>query len=244
MDGDESTALASPEPNTGVQQDEPRAAPDPRLPDHGFQWGLKLGMELPLGHADGGLRVLGQELRSGELDGYGAIRVPIALDLGYRLDSKWWLGLEAGTGLGPVGHDCPESANCEWSSMRLGAQAIVHLDAGGDLDPWVGAIVGYEWLRSSVGLGLSVDDDMGNRQTAVAKAKELLGGPQLALQAGLDFSLEEHVTLGPFASAAVGMYLQNSYDCPGQLGCPDGGRVEDARVHAWLGLGVRGTHGP
>lgn len=235
---------AAPSVDVGLDDEQRALAKEPALPIHGFQWGLKLGLELPVGSADDGLTVAGQQLRSGELSGFGSVRVPIGLDLGYRLNPEWWLGLEAGAGVGPVGDDCPSAANCEWSSLRLGAQAIAHLDPYDSLDPWLGVVVGYEWLRSSVGLSIPFNDDDGFEQTAVAKARELLGGPQVALQGGLNFSLGNHLALGPFATAAAGMYLTNSYDCPPQLPCPDSGNVESKRVHAWLGIGVRGTHGP
>jgi hypothetical protein len=40
------------------------------------------------------------------------------------------------------------------------------------------------------------------------------------------------------------MYLTDSFDCPDGFSCPDDGSVEDKKLHAWLGIGVRGTHGP
>ncbi len=224
--------------------DGPNTLPGTELPEQGFEWGLKLGFELPLGDADGGHTVLGQQLRSGSLSGIGDFRIPIALDLGYRTAPDWWLGIEAGAGLGPAGDDCIEGATCEWSSLRLGAQAIYHLSPESSLDPWLGAVVGWEWLRGSVGLAVPFTGPNGEEQTGVVKARELLGGPQIALEGGLSNALDEHLTVGLFAAAAAGMYITDSFECPEELGCPNDGSVDDKALHLWLGLGVRGTHGP
>ncbi len=224
--------------------DAPEPPPDADLPEQGFEWGLKLGFELPLGDADGGASVLGQQIRSGALSGIGSFRVPIGLDLGYRTSQRWWWGLEAGAGLGPAGDDCVDGATCEWSSLRLGAQAIYHLDPASSIDPWLGAVLGWEWLRGSAALSVPYVDAAGEEQLGVAKARELLGGPQVALEGGLSTALDDNLALGLFAAAAAGMYLSDDFDCPAQLGCPTDSSVDDKKVHVWLGLGVRGTHGP
>lgn len=210
------------------------------LPATGFEWGLKLGLELPLGDIDAGATIAGQRVRSGSLSGVAAFRVPVALDLGYRTSDHWWIGAEAGAGLGPTGDDCTASSVCEWSSLRLGAQVLYFFDPHQGSDPWIGAILGYEWLRGSVTHSLDLSED----QTLSVKVRELVSGPQLALQGGLQFRLDDHLKVGPFAAGALGMYLSDSFDCPAALGCPESGGVNEHRVHAWLALGVRGSHGP
>ena len=105
-------------------------------------------------------------------------------------------------------------------------------------------LLGYEWLRPSVKQVISVPGSDGRDQQYQLSAKEFLGGPQLGLEGGLQFSLAEHVRLGPFATAAVGAYLTDSFDCPAGLDCPDRSTVDGVRIHGWIGLGVRGTHGP
>jgi hypothetical protein len=205
----------------------------------GFEWGLKLAFEWPLGDADGGVSVLGEQARSGALRGIGGFRVPIALDLGYRTSRSWWLGVEAGAGLGPAGDDCVADTECEWSSVRLGAQAIYQFEPGASTEPWLGAILGYEWLRGSVTRVLTV----GGEDYPI-KARELLGGPLLSVEGGLQFELADALRVGPYVSGTGGVYLTDSFDCIEELGCPDDGSVDDKRVHFWVGLGVRGTHGP
>ena len=224
--------------------DELSAAPDPTLPKQGFQWGLKLGFELPLGEADDGVSVSGEQFRSGSLSGIGDFRVPIGLDLGYRLNDRWWLGAEAGAGLGPAGDDCIAGATCEWSSLRLGAQVIFHPLPHSALDPWLGLIAGWEWLRGSVGFSIPYVDANGLEQSVAAKARELLSGPGLAAEGGISFSVQEHLRLGPFASAAAGTYLWDDFDCAENLDCPEDSAIDGPSIHLWLGVGVRGTHGP
>lgn len=206
----------------------------------GFEHGLRLGATLPLGKADGG-----NALRnSGNLNGIVGIRVPIWLDLGYRVSDHWWLGLAPELGLGSVGSDCDDDQECEWSDLRLAAQAIYTLSPGSSLKPWIGLGLGWEWLRGSV--TLTVPGDLVDQEQDVAvKLQELLAGPQLFAQGGLQFEVGEALTLGPYLSAAAGMYVSESVRCPAALSfCPSDSDVEDKQVHAWLGLGVRGTHGP
>ncbi len=216
------------------------------LPETGWQWGLKLGIELPLGKADGGLTLLGREARSGDLSGIGDFRVPIAFDLGYRTSPDWWIGLEAGAGLGPAGDDCTDDVvQCEWSSLRLGAQAMYFFDGSDEASAWMGAVIGWEWLRGTVTQVITVPG-MGSGPDSMApiRVEEKLGGPHLALEGGLPFSLTDHLTLGPFLAGAVGMFLTDEITCPDGLSCPGDRGVDDKQVHAWLALGVRGSHGP
>ncbi len=215
------------------------------LPETGFEWGMKLGVELPFGQTDGaGVSVRGIEYRSGDLGGVALLNVPIALDLGYRTSRSWWWGLEVGAGLGPTGDDCPDDTLCDFNNLRLSAQVIYNISPDSSVQPWVGALLGYEWLRPSVTQVVTVPSNDGGEQQVPIGAKEFLGGPQLGLEGGLQFSLADHVRLGPFMSAAMGAYLTDSFECASSLSCPDRDTVDGVRIHGWLGLGVRGTHGP
>jgi hypothetical protein len=215
------------------------------LPDTGFEWGMKLGVELPLGKTDGaGVTVRGTEFRSGDLGGVALLNVPIALDLGYRTSRHWWWGLEAGAGLGPEGDDCPDDMLCDFNNLRLSAQVIYNIAPDSSSEPWIGALLGYEWLRPSVTQVITVPANDGGEQQVPIGAKEFLSGPHIALEGGLQFSLADHVRLGPFISAALGAYLTDSFECASNLSCPDRDTVDGIRLHSWLGLGLRGTHGP
>jgi hypothetical protein len=177
------------------------------------------------------------------MSGVVGVRVPIWLDLGYRLDAHWWVGLAPELGLGTVGSDCKDDQECEWSDLRLAAQATYALSPGSSADPWLGLGLGWEWLRGSVTLKVPPEVSGLDGEVAI-RARELLGGPQLFAQGGMRFDVGETLTIGPYLAASAGMFLSDSFDCPEFLACPTDTDVEDQQIHAWVGLGVRGTHGP
>src|SRR5690606_18059275 len=92
------------------------AATDER--SEGFEHGLRLGLSVPIGKTGEP-----NDLRSGDMGGIVGVRVPIWLDVGYRLSNEWWVGLAPVLGLGTVGSDCEDDQQCEWSDLRLSAQA-------------------------------------------------------------------------------------------------------------------------
>lgn len=201
----------------------------------GFEHGLRLGVSLPVGQTDEG-----NPLRSGDLSGVVALRVPIWLDIGYRLNPSWWVGLAPELGLGPEGSDCDDDHRCEWSDLRLSAQAIYSISPNSSSDPWIGAGLGWESLRGSVTLTAT---DPSSDQEVALRLREVLQGPQIFAQGGMRFDLGESLKVGPYLSASAGMFLLDEFDCPEAAGCPADG-IEEHKLHAWFGLGVRGTHGP
>jgi hypothetical protein len=145
--------------------------------------------------------------------------------------------------LGTVGSDCEDDQECEWSDLRLAAQATYALSPGSGTDPWLGLGLGWEWLRGPVTLKVPADVS-GLDQDIAIRVRELLSGPQLFAQGGMRFDVGETLTVGPYLAASAGMFLSDSFDCPEFLACPTDTDIEDQQIHAWLGLGVRGTHGP
>ncbi|MEN9579378.1 MAG: hypothetical protein RJA70_2387 [Pseudomonadota bacterium] len=203
----------------------------------GLEHGLRSGLELGAGDIDAG-----NPFRRGALRSIAAYRVPIWLDLGYRLSAPWWIGTYAQVGSGAFGDSCPRAAECEWSDLRLGAQFTYHLSPNDPQDLWVGAGFGWQWLRGAITQTVEVPGPDDSTVTVPAKASELRGGPQLLVQGGLGWNLGETLRLGPYASAAAGMYLTDSFECSPGLPCDIDGRTE-LRLHAWFGLGVRATYG-
>ncbi|HEX2730787.1 MAG TPA: hypothetical protein VHM70_04250 [Polyangiaceae bacterium] len=236
-------ASAAPAP-VNDNREPPTTGTNRALPETGFEYGLRVGLELPLGQIDKGASIFGGAIqtRSGDLDGVAKLSVPLTLDLGYRADARWWWGLEAGAATGPVGGDCISGASCEWAALRLAAQTIYRFSSDSQ-GPWIGLGLGYEWFRGSVSQVISLSDDP-NASTAAVKAREYLGGPKLEVLGGLDFELSEHLRLGPYAAGSLGVYLRDLYECPSALLCPTDKGVDDPRLHAWLGLGVRAVNGP
>ncbi len=248
-------AQTSPQLSETGATDEPSAglSAERVLPESGFEWGLGVGFAMPFGDADSGASLFdtggeapnsGLPIREGAMDGIVSYRVPFILDLGYRISPGWWVGLRPELGTGGFGKECPTSATCSWTDARLGAITKFHLDPTSNSDPWLGLNVGWEWMRSSASV-LLPPEVTGLSSNQGVTAKQTISGPILEALGGLSFHFGEHIHAGPFVSAAVGRYLRSSFDCPSAaLGCPSPTWIENGTFHAWLSIGISGTHGP
>jgi hypothetical protein len=205
----------------------------------GFTAGLRLGFGVPLGK-------VGQDPLSGRdrnLDALSEWRVPVWIDLGYSLSGSTTLGIYAQVGSGGNGSSC--IGDCDWSDIRLGAEAEWRLSPGAPIDPWLGIGLGYEWLAFRQLVSASVPDGMGGTTTAQGRVTERVGGPELMLQGGVDFQVEDALRIGPYASATVSQYLTDSYSCqPATALCPADGSIDGAALHSWIGVGLRGAYTP
>ncbi|MET0409991.1 MAG: autotransporter domain-containing protein [Polyangiaceae bacterium] len=199
-----------------------------------FEGGLRTGISFGLGKAGG--NDAGAARNVNDIVEY---RVPIWIDLGYRVSDPLTLGVYAQLGLGGGG-DCLSSCNA--SDLRIGAQALWHASTGG---LWLGAGLGYEWLsRYELQVtGMPIEQAGENAAQFASRRAETIGGPELTLQAGLDLELEPGLSVGPYVSASVGQYLTDSFDCDG-VACRTGSGIDGSATHAWLGLGVRGSYAP
>jgi hypothetical protein len=90
--------------------------------------------------------------------------------------------------------------------------------------PWIGAGLGYEWLRLSSSGG----------EEAVNGT--LSGFEFVNLQGGVDFKPldDTNFGVGPFLAFSLAQYSTAA----------DGGDIRDKTLHEWLNLGVRGTFVP
>jgi hypothetical protein len=212
-------------------------APDsPAAEPSGFEHGLRLGVALPVGKTGES-----NALRSGDMSGVVGLRIPIWLDIGYRLNRSWWVGLAPELGLGPTGSDCDDDQECEWSDLRLSAQATYSLSPDSASDPFIGIGLGWESLRGSITLTTASGE---SDQEIAVRLREVLQGPQLFVQGGMRWDAGEGLTVGPYLFGSAGTFLLESFHCPGGIPCPEDGGVDEPAIHAWFGLGVRGTHGP
>ena len=244
---------------SGGIRGEQTIAPDTSLPvndddvspESGFEWGLGVGVALPLGNADSGSALYNDDegvvesfrIRGGEMSGVASYRVPLALDLGYRSSPPWWVGLRAEAGLGGFGDECPTAASCHFTDARLMAWVKHHFSPNSSTDPWLGVGLGYEWLSVVAQVALEAVEPSLPFYQAVS-AQQTLSGPLLMVQGGLGFDLGEDVRVGPYIGAALGRFVWTSFECPNELGCPDNAFVDDGSFHGWLSVGVAGTHGP
>lgn len=213
----------------------------------GFEGGLRLGLGLPLGKAGQGSD--GVERNLSDLTEW---RAPFWVDVAYRVSQGASYGVYAQFGVGKTGDGC--QGKCDWSDIRLGAQGQWRLNPDGSVDPWLGLGLGYEWLSyqtlTLLDVGI-VDEETGNQTLIANRTTELIGGPELMLQAGLEFRVEDSLVIGPFVTASLGQYLGDSYKCDapvdlaeGLASCPGGSGVEGSGFHSWIGLGLAGRYSP
>jgi outer membrane protein len=171
-------------------------------------------------------------------------RTPFWIDVGYRLSPSTTVGAYAQLGFGGNGDAC--AGECDWTDLRLGAQAQWRLAAGSGVSPWLGVGLGYEWLSFRTLVRVPVPEPAPDDPEFIpVRTAELLGGPELLLQGGLDFEVEDSFSVGPYASATLGQYLSDGLKCdPAGLGCPVAPAIDGSGFHAWLGIGLRGTYTP
>jgi hypothetical protein len=199
-----------------------------------FEGGLRTGISIGLGKAGG--NDFGPTRSVNDIVEY---RVPIWIDIGYRVSEPLTLGVYAQLGLGGGG-DC--GGSCNASDLRIGAQALWHASSSG---LWLGAGFGYEWLSVyALTVTQAPIEQVGDGAAQLAsRLAETIGGPELTLQAGLDLEIEPGLSVGPYVSASVGQYLTDSFECD-SAACPTGSGIDGSATHAWLGLGVRGSYAP
>ena len=130
---------------------------------------------------------------------YVAGQVPLWLDVGYRLNSDFYVGGFFQYGFGIVNDDRQDACrldnvDCSASDTRLGVMGRYHLPVNSPLSPWLGFGVGYEWgtftLNQSV-LGSSSTD-------ATWSGFEFAN-----LQVGADYHVAPKVALAPFRQRLV-----------------------------------------
>lgn len=215
----------------------------------GFTAGLRIGVGIPLGNAGESVAspIPGSPAAGTERDlsDLTPVRVPVWLDVGYSLTGALTLGAYGQVGFGASGDACLQ--DCDWSDIRIGAQAELRLLPGAAVDPWLGIGLGYEWLSYRQLLqGQVTNPATGAPTDFQVRVTERFGGPELLLQGGIDFQVEDALRVGPYASATLAQYLTDSYSCqPAVEGaCPSGSSIDGASFHSWIGFGVRGAYTP
>jgi hypothetical protein len=203
-----------------------------------FEAGMRLGLGVPLGRA--GSDLLGTARNVSDLTPW---RVPVWVDAGYYISDGMTLGLYGQIGVGGEGDAC--TGNCDWSDLRVGAEAEWRMAPGAGHDPWLGVGVGYESLSFRSLSIVTVPDPVNGEATDVSavRSSERLSGPELLLQGGVDFRVDDSLSIGPYASATLGLYMADDVECPAGSACP-GGSLDGSGVHSWVGVGLRGTYLP
>lgn len=205
----------------------------------GFETGLRLGVGVPVGK--GGRSLDGAERN---LNDFAPWRAPFWIDVGYRFSQVTTVGAYGQVGVGGGGDAC--AGECDWADLRIGAQAQWRFAPSASVNPWLGVGLGYEWISFRTLLRIPLTDPGPEDPDSVAiRTAELLSGPELLLQGGLDFRVEDSFSVGPYASATVGQYVGDRIKCdPDFPGCPEAASLDGSGFHSWLGVGLRGTYTP
>jgi outer membrane protein W len=190
---------------------------------------VRLGFGVPFGvfSGEGDLSAGGitYHVDAAQMNDSVTAMVPIWLDLGYFLTPNIMLGL--------YGHyafvlpkGCADSASCSGNDIRIGLQGQYHLKPGGELNPWFGLGVGYEFWNGFV-------EVEGQESSLSFKGFEFVN-----LQGGADFKLTKLISAGPFLSISVGQY--SSVSSENAAGSNDAD-VEPKGLHEWVVVGGRAT---
>lgn len=181
----------------------------------GFSLGARVGYGIPMGDADATFTQ--SDLVSG--------MVPLQLDVGYRFNPSWQLGLYFQYGFASVADAyCVglQGANsCSGSNVRFGAQ-VLYTFAGEGFSPWIGLGLGFEWQNITLDYGILTAD------------AQLSGFEFLILQVGGDWKVSPTFKMGPFVSFSLGSY--DTYSLAGVSGS-----IASTGTHEWLQLGLKGS---
>jgi hypothetical protein len=156
----------------------PRATRTRELASHGFSFGLRLAVGVPLGQLYG--QKASVMIANNLGDEFGVLLLA-TVDAGYRLSPHWYVGGYFSAGLGTSSTDCKGSAECSLNDLRLGVDAKYLVAPAAFVDPWFGAGLGWEIANEATDFSAGHVD-----------------GPELFhLRAGLDFKASSHFSGGP-----------------------------------------------
>jgi len=200
----------------------------------GIEIGVRLGYGIPKGAVASGP---GSDLSLG-IKGM----IPVQVEAGYRVIPALLVGAYFQYGFGLLGDTISSACNstqaqaanmgCSVRDLRLGVQAHYHFLARERLDPWLGLGIGYEWLGFSVSAS--------SQGVSASSLSTIRGFEFVNFQGGLDFSIADHVVLGPVVSLAVGKYSTDSTSS--SFGTDTSSDITDPALHYWLILGVRAAY--
>jgi hypothetical protein len=197
-----------------------RAQEDSPIDRPGLDVGLRLGFASPFGKLAG-------DLGGGptSISDYLSGTIPLALELGYRINADFTLGMLFQYAFG-LTKNCGPGESCSASDIRLGLEGLYRIQNESQFIPWFGVGFGYEWLS----LGVS----SGGESVSVG----FRGFEFVTLQAGGDYRLSPYFSLGPFVSFSLGQYDTAS----AEMGASSGSRdIPNKDMHEWLQFGMKGT---
>jgi hypothetical protein len=185
----------------------------PAKSESGFTMGLRLGYGIPMGDF----------ISAVSMDEFLGGKIPIWVDLGYRLDRSMFIGAyfqyAFGTAAGTYDALCTASGvDCTPSILRIGAEFLYKLMPDASFAPWVGIGIGYEVVTFTESAG------------GASGSTDASGFEFVNLQLGGDFKVGSNFALGPYVALSVAQYSSVG----GVTGFEKG-------THEWLQFGLKGT---
>jgi hypothetical protein len=196
-------------------------------PQRGLEVAVGVGYGIPFG-GFGETTVFNTTM---SLDYWITGEVPASLDLGYRINRRFVVGLFGQFGVGFVNEShtipCDEGVTCSASVSIIGGGLIWNVLPGAFAAPWVGLGAGTEW---------STITQSGRIQTSATNR-----GPVYAvLRGGADFMVAHGLRVGPFFSLSVGRYETETLG--GEVATNAQPTFTVTQLHEWLVFGARGSY--
>jgi hypothetical protein len=157
--------------------------------------------------------------------------VPFWIDVGYRLDRNWFIGIYGHYGLGIASgtsdSDCP---NCQHSWVRFGLQAQHRWLLDARRAVWIGLGIGRESFNTSI-------------DPVLSSSRSISGWELFNWQFGCDYRPTTGVTVGPYFSLSFDAFSTKTLRC-GDDDCPRAARsvstdLHASGVHGWVNAGLR-----
>lgn len=203
------------------------AAAPARADDSGFTLALRAGYGIPMGDilVDQGVA----ESLSDNISG----KIPLWIDVGYRINKAVFVGAYFQYGIGFVnestafGGACQLGASCSAYNMRFGIEGIYNFSPDASFAPWAGLGVGYEIANLSA-------EFAGQKASGTVRGFEYVN-----LQVGGDYKVSPTFSVGPYVAFSLAQFSEQDVEIPGQPTLS--GSIPETAMHEWLQLGVKGT---
>jgi hypothetical protein len=189
----------------------------------GITFGARFGVGFPNGAAEAAYTDPAMGASStGLLSDAVGVLLPVTLDLSYRVNPHWNVGVYLAIGYG-TGSNCASSgtdgATCYETDYRFGFDVQYTLFPKATLEPWLGLGAGWEVLNSIA------TDDAGDEESGSVNGVEIAH-----LDVGVDYRINERQRAGLFFQSTFGDFL----NAPTPFNA-----VKSVYIHEWFTIGMR-----
>ncbi len=196
-------------------------APNPTEARTGFRLGARAAAAFPVGKTEAG--------EDSQLSRVFGTALPLTLDVGAQVSPSFYVGVYGSWVVGSAGTNADAACakvDCSVYGARLGLDLELRLARSGSPLPWLSYAFG--WSADEIDL-----------ESGGKTEQHAYGGLDFAtLLAGADFSVGEHLAVGPFGGVSLSVYL---YEVDAVDGTGSNKAVTDPAVHGYIQAGVRGV---